>query len=245
VVLDSRHARVLDGDRSMIGEEEFAWAAEHLGGDLDHVLVGTSLPWLLPPAIHDIEIWNERLCEHPRRWLAQSGEWLRRAADLEHWAAFRTSFERLAGLLCEVSSTRDGTPAPASVCVLSGDVHHGYICRARFAGPPAAPVYQLTCSPLHNRVPTAMRLAFRAAWTRPVERIVRWLLARVARIPRASLDWQRLDGPLFGNAISTLQIEERRIRVTVEMIERVKGVDHTSQSVPPTLGPVVSRQLAD
>jgi hypothetical protein len=234
VVLDSRCGRVLDSDRSMIGEEEFAWAAQHMCGDLDHVLVGTSLPWLLPPAIHDIEVWNERFCDHPRPWRARSGEWLRRAADLEHWAAFRTSFERLADLLREVSSARDGTPAPASVCVLSGDVHHSYICRARFRrDPPAAPVYQLTCSPLHNRVPTAMRLAFRASWTRPVERIVRQMLARVAHIPRSSLDWQRLDGPLFGNAISTLQIEERLIRVTVEMIEQG------------TLGPVVSRQLND
>ena len=49
------------------------------------------------------------------------------------------------------------------MCVLSGDVHHAYIARPEYGDDVRAPVYQLTCSPLHNRVPLPMRLAFRGA----------------------------------------------------------------------------------
>jgi hypothetical protein len=239
VVLDSRCGRLLDGDRSMISKSEFAWAAERMRGELDHVLVGTSLPWLLPPVVHDIEVWDERLCEHRRPSFARVGEALRRAGDLEHWSAFRASFEELAKLLLAVASTQVGTTTPASVCVLSGDVHHSYICEARFReARPVAPVYQLTCSPLHNHVPVLMRLAFRLAWSRPAERAVRWLLTRVAHIPRSSFDWDRVDGPMFGNAVGTLQIEGRRIEVTVEM------VDGSGASEPPSLRRITSRELS-
>ena len=49
------------------------------------------------------------------------------------------------------------------VCVLSCDVHHAYIARPEYGDDVRTPVYQLTCSPLHNRVPRPMRLAFRGA----------------------------------------------------------------------------------
>jgi hypothetical protein len=39
---------------------------------------------------------------------------LRRAIDLEHWAAFRSSFDRLAGALREIASGQRGS-APASI----------------------------------------------------------------------------------------------------------------------------------
>ena len=32
----------------------------------DHLLVGTSLPWLLPRALHDLESWDEALCAGAR-----------------------------------------------------------------------------------------------------------------------------------------------------------------------------------
>ena len=66
----------------------------------DHLLIGTSLPWLLPRAFHDIETWNELLCDGRRgRAIAAIYEKIRRAGDFEHWAAFRESFERLALLI--------------------------------------------------------------------------------------------------------------------------------------------------
>ncbi len=67
LVIDSRCGRILDqGRRSMLSEAEFDWIEEQLTGDYEHLLIGTSLPWLLPRAFHDIEAWNELLCDGHR-----------------------------------------------------------------------------------------------------------------------------------------------------------------------------------
>ena len=91
----------------MVSKDEFAWITDQTEGDYDHLLIGTSLPWLLARALHDLEAWDEALCDGRRgKRLARFGEWLRRAADLEHWAAFRKSFESLG------AADRLGRPAP-------------------------------------------------------------------------------------------------------------------------------------
>jgi hypothetical protein len=247
VVLDSRCGRILDTDqRSMLSEAEFAWFAEQLHGDYDHLLVGTSLPWLMAPALHDLEAWDERLATTGSR-RASLGERLRRAGDLEHWASFRLSFDRLCDLLGALAAGRAGRPAPATVCVLSGDVHHSYLARATWPdddgsgdasgrrdspGPGTAagdrgghaPVYQVTCSPLHNSVPTPMRLAFRLSWSRAAERAARFLLGRLADIPRPPIRWHRVaGGPWFGNAVATLSLDGRRARLMIESSEQPLG----------------------
>ncbi|HEU5267452.1 MAG TPA: alkaline phosphatase D family protein, partial [Jatrophihabitans sp.] len=200
VMIDSRCGRILaDGRRSMVSEDEFAWIEKELASSCDHLLVGTSLPWLLARALHDLEAWDEQLSESRRPRLARFGEWLRRAADLEHWAAFNKSFERLGGMLAAVAGRED---APATICVLSGDVHHAYVAQAHFDPPVRSRVFQLTCSPLHNYVPPIMKIAFRAFWSRPAERFVRLLLGLAARVPEPSLRWTRLRGPYFGNDVA-------------------------------------------
>ena len=189
LVIDSRCGRVLDGTRGMIGDREFEWITEQLSGDYRHLLIGTSLPWLLAPALHDIEAWNETLCAGRRgRLVARWSEGLRRAADLEHWAAFGRSFERLSGL----------------------------IAAASMAGGTRSAVYQLTCSPLHNRVPAAMKLAFRAGWSSVAERSVRVIIGTVARIPRPATRWHRLAGPLFGNDVMSLTLDGPRAQVWLD-----------------------------
>jgi hypothetical protein len=219
LVVDSRCGRILaDGARSMVSEDEFRWIVEQTAGDYDHLLLGTSLPWLLPRALHDLEAWNEAMADGSRgarraRW----AEKLRRAADLEHWAAFHRSFEALAELLASIArGERSPGQGPASVCVLSGDVHHAYAAEAHFAEPTSARVFQLTCSPLHNFVPRVMKLTFRAAWSRVAERFVRSLLRLTGPVPRPSLQWDRLSGPSFGNEIGTLLIDDRRAEFVLE-----------------------------
>jgi phosphodiesterase/alkaline phosphatase D-like protein len=204
LMIDSRCGRILDGTRSMVGADEMAWISEQADGDYDHLLIGTSLPWLLARALHDIESWNEVLADGARgsrisRW----SESLRRAADLEHWAAFGASFDSLARLIREVAQGKRGTRAPATVCVLSGDVHHAYVARAGFDEPVDAQVYQLTCSPLHNYVPKAMKLTFRLAWSRAAERTTRAVLGIVTTVPRPPVSWHREAGPYFGNELMT------------------------------------------
>jgi hypothetical protein len=211
IMIDSRCGRILaDGARSMVSEDEFRWLEKQAEGDYDHLLLGTSLPWLLARALHDLESWDEQLADGVRgRHLARFGEWLRRAADLEHWASFRRSFEWLAALIADVGMRAQ---APATICVLSGDVHHAYVAEAAFGPdrPVRSKVYQLTCSPLHNYVPPVIRIGFRIFWSRLMERCFRILLAVVVRVPKVSVSWKRLSGPYFGNELAEFVATGRR-----------------------------------
>ena len=47
----------------MVDDDEWRWIAEHVRGDFDHLLLGTSLPILLSPAMHHLEAWNEAVCD--------------------------------------------------------------------------------------------------------------------------------------------------------------------------------------
>ncbi|MDQ1627832.1 MAG: hypothetical protein QOI54_1576 [Actinomycetota bacterium] len=246
LVIDSRCGRVLEeGERSMVSEEEFAWIEQQVAGDYDHLVIGTSLPWLLPRALHDVESWNERLAAgHRGPRMARLAEAFRRAADLEHWAAFRASFDRLAELFAcvgrgEHAGSR-GKP-PATVCVLSGDVHHAYAARAHYpAGdgePVRSKVYQLTCSPVHNYVPAVMKVAFRVSWSRAAETVTRFLLDRVSHVPAQPLTWSRLAGPYYGNEIATLRLHGRSARLVIEKAGR-------DDAGHPTLTPVVDLPLS-
>ncbi|MET7679709.1 alkaline phosphatase D family protein [Streptomyces sp. NPDC005423] len=219
LMVDSRAARVLDEDRrAMIDPGEAEWLRTEALTDrdcYDHLLLGTSLPWLLPHLVHDAEEWDAALCRGERgpRW-ARFGERLRRAADLEHWAAFPDSFEELAGLIAE---TGTGPQAPATVLVLSGDVHHAYAAEATWpAGrAPDARVLQLTCSPVHNSIPAYMRHGFRLGWSAAGRALGR-RLTRHGRCAPTSVKWRRTGGPWFGNQIMTLTLRGRSARLRLE-----------------------------
>ncbi len=62
VVIDSRAARVLDPEhRSLLDEDEMDWLDAQMRGDVDHLLVGTSIPFLLAPGLHYVEAFSEAL----------------------------------------------------------------------------------------------------------------------------------------------------------------------------------------
>jgi hypothetical protein len=228
VVIDSRCGRILaDGNRSMISEPEFSWIEGQVrDGPYDHLVVGTSMPWLLPRALHDLESWDEALSGGSRgRLLAKFGEWLRRAVDLEHWAAFRKSFDRLAKLFAQVGRGEHGSAAPATICVLSGDVHHTYVSEADYPEPLVSRVYQVTCSPIHNTIPRFMRVVFRAGWSRTAERIM-VSLADWVGVPPLPIRWHHPTGPHFGNELALLVFDGRSARIVLERSMR-----------PPTLAP--------
>lgn len=227
LMVDSRAARVLDEkNRSMLDPAQEAWLREQVleePGSYDHLLIGTSLPWLLPNLVHDAEGWNAALCrgERGERW-ARFGENLRRAADLEHWAAFPSSFDSLAELIAEAGS---GPQAPATVCVLSGDVHHAYIAepvwREGLPGPDAR-VLQLTCSPVHNSIPLSIRLGFRFGWS-GVGRAIGRRFARHGRLERPPVDWRKTGGPWFGNQLMTLTLRGRSSRLRLDQARQERG----------------------
>ncbi|MEV5430963.1 alkaline phosphatase D family protein [Streptomyces sp. NPDC052701] len=224
VMVDSRAARVLEeGSRAMLHPKEAAWLREQVldaPGAYDHLLVGTSLPWLLPHLVHDAEEWNAALCRGERgpRW-ARLAEKVRRGADLEHWSAFPSSFADLAALIAEAGS---GPDAPATVCVLSGDVHHAYVAEPSWPrGGPDARVVQLVCSPVHNSVPLSIRLAFRVGW-HAVARVLGRCLARHGRLPRPPIRWRKTGGPWFGNQLMTLTLRGRSARLRLEQARAVR-----------------------
>ncbi|MFI0979140.1 alkaline phosphatase D family protein [Streptomyces sp. NPDC021093] len=228
LMVDTRAARVLkEGARAMLDEDEARWLADQALDDsrpYDHLLIGTSLPWLLPPLIHDAEGWNAALAAGARgsRW-ARFAEDLRRRSDLEHWAAFPASFDRLARLIAEVGS---GPGAPATVCVLSGDVHHAYVAEPTHwpdgAHPGTARVYQLTCSPVHNGIPSSIKLGFRFGWSGTGQRLGR-RLARHGRLAEPLLKWRRTGGPWFGNQLMTLTLRGRSAQLRLDQAQRPRG----------------------
>ena len=218
LVVDSRCGRVLDsGERSMVDEAEWRWIVEQVQDCPDHLLIASSLPVLLPPAISGLESWDEALCDGAwgRRW-ARWGEVLRRAADLEHWAAFRRSFDALVELVAEVGAGARGD-APASITFLGGDVHFSYLAKASY--PPGrgvtSRVHQVVCSPVRNPVQRSIRGLDRLARTAVGRGLGRALL-RSVRVRPSELSWQVDHGPWFDNQLATVAMEGRSARVWLE-----------------------------
>jgi hypothetical protein len=211
VMVDSRAGRVLDEQaRRMLDDAEFDWVEAAMRRAVDegvqHVVLGTSLPWLLPHAIHEIERWNETLAvRHEGRWRGRLAEKLRQAADLEHWAAFGDSFERLGRAVTSLARGEAGR-APATVLVLSGDVHHAYAAELTEPGGLTSRVHQLTVSPLHNQAPHPIKVGFRIGWSRWARRLMTGL-AKTARVRPSPLDWTKGAGPFFGNQVGELVLD--------------------------------------
>src|SRR3712207_7047735 len=89
-------------------------------------------------------------------WGARAARWserVRRALDLEHWAAFEDSFHRMARLLEDVAAGRLGR-SPATLCLLGGVLHHAFVAAGRFRRGfgVRSPLLQVVCSPLHERL---------------------------------------------------------------------------------------------
>jgi hypothetical protein len=211
IFMDSRAARVLTDDRrSMFDDKVWDWIVDHASGDFDHLLLATTVPYLLSPGFHNLEAWNERLCDGA--WgtpVARASEQLRRAVDLDHWAAFQFSFQRLRELLEEVGSGRRGKP-PASIVLLSGDVHHAYLCDVAFKrdADMQSAVYQAVCSPYRNPLDANERRVVRAGFSRPFAALTGGL-ARLSGAPDPGIRWRLLEGPHFDNQVGTLHLDGR------------------------------------
>ncbi|BBX15919.1 phosphodiesterase [Mycolicibacterium duvalii] len=216
IMVDSRNARILDGgDRKMVGDLEFSWVEDQVSQDLedvDHVVIGSSLPWLMPPVIGDLQTVNEIAAERPG-WRGQLAEKVRQGVDFEHWPAFMNSFLRLSEMIRRTAT--GPSRGPATVSVLSGDVHHSYAARVDFAEPTTARVHQLVCSPVHNYVPFFVKPVFQLGWSTRLAAVSRrW--ARRQGSPPVPVGWRNLSGPLFGNTIATLCMDGRDAEVCFE-----------------------------
>ena len=180
--------------RKIVDDKEWEWITEHADGDFDHYCFVDTLPFLLVPALHHVEAWNEAVCAGRVGGAggAGIGERIRRALDLEHWAAFNESFRRMVRLIGEIASGRRGSP-PATIIAIGGDVHHAYLAEVAF------PRERAACRAPSTRR-SARRFATRsthgasagscnAAASRDGARCTR-LLARAAGVPDPEISWR-------------------------------------------------------
>jgi hypothetical protein len=167
----------------------------------------------MPHGISHVQSMNEIACRRPG-WRGKLAEKLRQEADLEHWPSFRQSSDRLARLIGRIADTDTST-----VCVLSGDVHHVYAAKVSYPKPTKAAVWQLVCSPVHNRAPALMRPLFRMGWWKWLAAGLKWWMLRSPHIEPLPVEWDKVVGPYFGNAIATLRMAGREARMVVERAE--------------------------
>jgi len=204
IVVDSRAARNLEPDRrALLDDAEMAWLDARMQGGFRHLLVATSLPFLLPMGLHHLEAWDEAVSEGAwGKRAARVGEKLRQAADLEHWAAFQDSFRKVAAMAAEVADGRRG-PAPESVTFLSGDVHFSYVSEVeRTAG---SRIIQAVCSPIRNPLPRVLR-SFGAVMSYGLAAPVGAFIARSAKVPDPPFRWSGIKGPWFDNNLACLEV---------------------------------------
>jgi hypothetical protein len=203
VVVDSRVARDLTPSaRALLDAQELQWFDERMRGGFRHVLVATSLPFLLPLGLHHVEAWDEAIAQgawgRPAAWI---GERLRQAVDLEHWAAFQNSFQAVARIVTEVADGGRG-PAPQTVTFLSGDVHYSFLAEGeRDSG---GRILQAVCSPVRNPLPRLLRW-FAVVMSYGVATPIGALAARSAKVPDPPFRWRTVKGPWFDNNLALLE----------------------------------------
>ncbi len=228
IVVDSRAARVLEPDRrSMLDDDEMKWLDDRLQGGFDHLLIGTSLPFLLAPGLHHLEAWSEAVAEGAwGKRAAVMGEKIRQGFDFEHWAAFQEGFQQVAAMVLEVAEGTRG-PAPATITFLSGDVHHSYIAEVDRDSRQTR-ILQAVCSPIRNPLPRAIRFVMAAlayGLAPPLG-----VLASRANVPSRPFGWRNIQGPWFDNMLATLEISGRDMRMRWE-----KGVVSAGRDDAPTI----------
>jgi hypothetical protein len=214
IVIDSRAARVLQPEkRSIIDDRGMGWLDEQMRGDFHHLLIGTSLPFLLSKGLHNFEAWSEAVASGAwGKAAAVAGEKLRRGVDLEHWAAFHEGFQRVAAMAVDVAAGKRGEK-PGSVTFLSGDVHHSYVAQSVSNG--GAQIIQAVCSPIRNKLPRPVSMTMGTLRTTPIAAVTGFL-ARRAKVEPPLIDWEVTHGPWYDSNLATLETHGREMSMRWE-----------------------------
>jgi PhoD-like phosphatase len=220
IVVDSRAGRdVTPGRREIVGMEEWRWVTEEARKPARHLLLASSVPFLLAPGLHHGQAADEALADGARGdAVAGLAERMRRLAVMDQWASFQRSFRRLAELLDDIAHGRVGE-RPASIVLLSGDVHHCYLAEVGFRSPeaPRSQVWQVVCSALRKELAPHERAVIGLGHSRLAARLMR-RVARAVGVPDPPLGWRVVERPAYANQIGTLTLDGDRSHVTVEAV---------------------------
>ena len=224
VVIDSRNGRVLEpGARQMVDDDEWAWIVEHARVECAHLVLATSVPVVMPGGLHDLEWWSELVCDGAwGKWFARLGEKIRRRVDLEDWAAFHDSYAALIELLRDIATPGDdpSPEPPATVTIVSGDVHFSFCAQAVLADQPerrvpVSRVHQVVNSPTRNVLAVRERRVIKAGLSRAGGLVGR-ALRRAAGAKPDPTRWEVETGPFFGNHVSILDVSGRDAQMVLE-----------------------------
>jgi PhoD-like phosphatase len=220
IVIDSRAGRdVTPKRRRMIADEEWSWISDQARRPARHLLLASSVPFLLAPGVHNTEAWDEALADGAWGAIgARLGEWARRRAVMDHWASFQDTHQRFGQIIDELSRGKQGR-ALASIVMLSGDVHHCYLAEVGFPGGdgPRSPVWQAVCSALRKELAPHERAVIAFGHSRLAARVSRFL-ARRAGVRPLPFGWRIVERPAYSNQIATLVLEGERSQVRFEAV---------------------------
>jgi hypothetical protein len=221
IMIDARTGRQLQpGRRQIMTDQEWQWIRSNVDGQYQHLLLASSLPFLLPYGMHHIEAWSEAVTD--RAWggrLCGLGERVRLAADLDHWACFQRSYRDFEDLVIDVATGRGGQP-PASLLLFGGDVHHCWVSEVTLpddAAPTRTRIWQVVCSGLRKELRISERITLWLGHTRLAKALGRALVATTSvGLPR--LRWRPVTRPHFRNQVGTLEIAGGEIGVRIEQV---------------------------
>jgi hypothetical protein len=113
------------------------------------------------------------------------------------------------------------------VTVISGDVHHAYLCEVSFADADGthANVWQAVCSPFRNALNRHERATIRFGNSR-IGALIGRALARSAGVHRESVRWKLVEGPYYDNQVATLVVEGRSAALKLERTVGDPDSDH-------------------
>ncbi|MGV0602517.1 alkaline phosphatase family protein, partial [Mycolicibacterium pulveris] len=221
IVVDARSGRQLKpGHRRVTTDDEWDWITANADGNYRHLLFASSLPILLPYGMHHIEAWSEAVGDGAwGKRLTGLGEKVRMAANLDHWACFQDSFRRFEDLVIEVAGGKRG-PAPESMVLFGGDVHHCWVSEVALPDETAnagTKIWQVVCSGLRKEPSAVERVVLRLGHTGFVEAVGK-ALVRTTKVGMPRLRWRPVTMPHFRNQIGTLEIAGGEMGVRIEAV---------------------------
>jgi hypothetical protein len=201
-----------------MSEDEWEWVKDRVDGEHDHLLLASSLPFLLSDGMHDVEAWSEAVTNGVwGKRMQPLGEKVRIGANLDHWACFQQSYREFEELVIDVATGQCGEP-PKSMVLFGGDVHHCFVTEVGLPAdcpPGKTKVWQAVCSGLRKELQASERLVLAFGHTWIAAKIGR-KLAQAANIRPRRLRTHITTRPRFRNQIGTLEIAGGEVGVRIE-----------------------------